>query len=79
MTLTTILERQRTRHGGWCGYDPPRSAGVSAGATGPDDVVIDNMRAKLAAHGYRFSNLVETIVTSPQFLTRRVPDDPTMQ
>jgi hypothetical protein len=40
-----------------------------------DDVTIDNMRAKLAANGYRFSTLVETIVASPQFRTRRVPDD----
>jgi hypothetical protein len=40
-----------------------------------DDVTIDNMRARLAANGHRFSNLVETIVTSPQFLTRRVPDN----
>jgi hypothetical protein len=40
-----------------------------------DDVTIDNMRAKLAANGHRFSNLVEGIVASPQFLTRRVPDD----
>ena len=32
-------------------------------------------RAKLAANGYRFSNLVESIVTSPQFLTKRGRDD----
>ena len=40
-----------------------------------DDVTIDNMRAKLAANSYRFSNLFETIVISPQFLNRRVSDD----
>jgi len=40
-----------------------------------DDVTIDNMRAKLAANGYRFGTLIETIVASPQFLMRRVPDD----
>lgn len=40
-----------------------------------DDVTVDDMRAKLAANGYRFSSLVETIVTSPQFLNRRIPDD----
>jgi hypothetical protein len=44
-----------------------------------DDVTIDNMRAKLAANGYRFNSAVETIVTSPQFLTRRVPDDTARQ
>jgi len=36
-----------------------------------DDVTVDAMRAKLAANGHRFSSLVETIVTSPQFLNRR--------
>jgi hypothetical protein len=30
------------------------------------------MRAKLATNQQRFSALVETIVTSPQFLTKRV-------
>jgi hypothetical protein len=40
-----------------------------------DDVTVDDMRAKLAANGYRFSSLVEAIVTSPQFLNRRVPDE----
>ena len=28
----------------------------------------------MAANGYRFSSLVETIVTSPQFLNKRNPD-----
>ena len=40
-----------------------------------DDVTIDNMRAQLAANGYRFSSVIETIVASPQFLMRRVPVD----
>jgi len=40
-----------------------------------DDVTIDTMRVKLAANGYRFSSLLETLVASPQFLTRRVQDD----
>jgi hypothetical protein len=39
-----------------------------------DDPLLDGMRAELTANGYRFSSLVETIVTSPQFLTRRDPD-----
>ena len=39
-----------------------------------DDPLLDGMRAELAANGYRFSSLVETIVTSPQFLTRRDSD-----
>ncbi len=29
------------------------------------------MNARLAANGYRFSALVDAIVTSPQFLNRR--------
>jgi hypothetical protein len=36
-----------------------------------DEPLIDRMNAKLAASGYRFSALVETIVTSPQFLRQR--------
>jgi hypothetical protein len=33
------------------------------------------MKARLAADNYRFGTLVEAIVTSPQFRTRRVPPD----
>jgi len=36
-----------------------------------DETVIERMRTKLMANGYRFSPLVETIVTSPQFLNKR--------
>jgi Protein of unknown function (DUF1588)/Protein of unknown function (DUF1592)/Protein of unknown function (DUF1585) len=36
-----------------------------------DDLLADEMKAKLAANGYRFGVLVETIVTSPQFRMRR--------
>jgi hypothetical protein len=36
-----------------------------------DDATIEQMRAKLAANGYRFNILVETIVTGPQFLNVR--------
>ena len=35
--------------------------------------LIERMQAKLAANGYRFHSLVETIVTSPQFLNKRSP------
>jgi hypothetical protein len=37
-----------------------------------DDETIEQMRTRLAADGNRFGSLVDTIVTSPQFLTRRV-------
>src|SRR6185436_19832709 len=40
-----------------------------------DDVLIDDMNAQLAANDYRFNKLIETIVTSPQFLNRRVDND----
>jgi hypothetical protein len=40
-----------------------------------DDALVQDLRAKLAANGNRFGSLVETIVTSPQFLTRRGRDD----
>jgi hypothetical protein len=36
-----------------------------------DEPLIQRMNAKLAANGYRFSALVDTIVTSPQFLKKR--------
>jgi hypothetical protein len=36
-----------------------------------DDSLIEEMRAKLAADGYRINILVEKIVTSPQFLNVR--------
>ena len=36
-----------------------------------DEAVVEKMRAALAANGNRFGAMVETIVTSPQFLTRR--------
>jgi hypothetical protein len=39
-----------------------------------DEALLDRMETHLAAKEYRFDSLVETIVTSPQFLTRRVPD-----
>jgi hypothetical protein len=38
-----------------------------------DELVIDKMKAKVSAGGYRFSSLVETVVTSPQFLNKRIP------
>ncbi len=40
-----------------------------------DDATIQEMRTKLAANDNRFTSLVETIVTSPQFLTKRGRDE----
>ena len=40
-----------------------------------DDETIDGMRTRLAADGDRFGSLVESIVTSPQFLNKRVDSD----
>ena len=39
-----------------------------------DDLLIGDIRAALESDDYRFSSLVEAVVTSPQFLTKRVPD-----
>jgi hypothetical protein len=39
-----------------------------------DEPLLDRMRTKLTESGYRMSALIETIVTSPQFLNRRNPD-----
>jgi hypothetical protein len=36
-----------------------------------DDTLVATMRTKLAANGHRFGTLIDTIVTSPQFLTKR--------
>ena len=36
-------------------------------------------RERLAADGYRFDSLVESIVTSPQFLNQRIPSEVTKQ
>ena len=38
-----------------------------------DEPAVERMQAQLTANGYRFSSLVETIVTSPQFLNKRSP------
>jgi hypothetical protein len=39
-----------------------------------DDLTVQKMEARLTANGYRFDTLVDTIVTSPQFLNRRFSD-----
>ena len=44
-----------------------------------DESLVEQMDAQLVAHGYRFNSLVETIVTSPQFLYRRTPVAPDLQ
>jgi hypothetical protein len=40
-----------------------------------DKITVDQMRKRLARDGYRFGSLVESIVTSPQFLNKRGRDD----
>jgi hypothetical protein len=40
-----------------------------------DDSIVTEMRAKLAANDYRFFSLIETIITSPQFLNKRTYED----
>jgi hypothetical protein len=44
-----------------------------------DEPTIERMQAQLTANDYRFTPLVETIVTSPQFLNKRSPDPPPQQ
>jgi hypothetical protein len=41
-----------------------------------DDPVVAQMKTRMSATGYRFGSLVETIVTSRQFLNRRRPESP---
>jgi hypothetical protein len=40
-----------------------------------DEPTLEAMREKLKADGYRFGSLVESIVMSPQFLTKRGRDE----
>jgi Protein of unknown function (DUF1592)/Protein of unknown function (DUF1588)/Protein of unknown function (DUF1587)/Protein of unknown function (DUF1585)/Protein of unknown function (DUF1595) len=42
-----------------------------------DESLIDLMETRLRAEDYRFDSLAETIVTSPQFLNKRISDSPT--
>ena len=39
-----------------------------------DESLIERMESQLAANGDRFHALIETIVTSPQFLNKRIPE-----
>lgn len=39
-----------------------------------DDPVVAQMKTRMSAAGYQFRSLVETIVSSPQFLNRRRPE-----
>jgi hypothetical protein len=39
-----------------------------------DESIVERMETRLAAKENRFDSLVETIVASPQFLNRRIPD-----
>ena len=45
--------------------------GLGRGLMLSDEPMIEAMEAKLADDGYRFSSVVESIVTSPQFRTKR--------
>jgi hypothetical protein len=44
-----------------------------------DESLIERMQTQLAAKQYRFDTLIETIVASPQFLNRRIPEAPETQ
>ena len=44
-----------------------------------DDPVVAQMKTRMSATGYRFGSLVETIVTSRQFLNRRRPESTQLQ
>jgi hypothetical protein len=41
-----------------------------------DEALVDKMKASLAADGYKFRAMVDTVILSPQFLNRRVTDMP---
>lgn len=50
--------------------------GLSRTLLPSDDALLAEMKAKLSADGYRFRALIETLVTSPQFRTKRVSQRP---
>jgi hypothetical protein len=52
------------------------SYALGRGLLPSDDKALTDMRRRLAADGYKFGSLVEAIVTSPQFLSKRGRDDP---
>jgi hypothetical protein len=39
-----------------------------------DEPIVEKMQARLAASGYRFDSMVDTIVSSPQFLNKRTTE-----
>ncbi len=39
-----------------------------------DDLTVEDTYRKLAESDYRFETLIECVVTSPQFLTKRGPE-----
>jgi hypothetical protein len=41
-----------------------------------DESLVERMETQLSQNGYRFHSLIETIVTSPQFLNKRIPAAP---
>jgi hypothetical protein len=50
------------------------SYGLSRSLVFSDEILVERMRSRLTANGNRFSSLVESIVTSSQFVNRRNPD-----
>jgi hypothetical protein len=52
------------------------SYALGRGLVPSDQKSLDAMRARLAADNHAFGSLVEAIVTSPQFLSKRGRDDP---
>jgi hypothetical protein len=43
-----------------------------------DELLVEAMRTKLAASGYKFETLIESVVTSPQFRNKRGGDSPSL-
>jgi mono/diheme cytochrome c family protein len=50
------------------------SYGLGRSLIAADDVTIEQMKSKLASSGYHFGAMIEAIVQSPQFLTKRGRD-----
>ena len=52
------------------------SYGLGRGLILPDEILLQEIQTNLKANDHHFATLIETIVTSPQFLTKRGSGEP---
>ena len=74
----TAIVHSRSSAEGFRGEYQPQTARVCLNRSLQlsDEPVVERMQTLAAKNGYRLGSLVETIVTSPQFLNKRIPEAP---